>query len=456
GVPEVMESTVLRGGLMRPRTIVLRALASAISVGSGGSAGREGPIVQIGAAIGSTVGQLCKMSSERLRLLVGCGTAAGIAATFNAPLSGTFFALEIVLGERRLRSLSPLLVASVIATVVSRATIGPAPAFSVPAYGLVSVGELVWYLALGVLCGLAAYGAIRLLYAATDWFEDALPRVPPVLKPALGGLAVGGVAVAVPQVLGNGYPAVAAALRGELPLYLLAILVLFKMGTTATTLGSGGSGGFIAPSLFIGAMVGGAVGSVVHGLLPSWTAAKGAYAVAGMGAVLAAATHAPLTPILLLFELTDGVSLMLPAATTILVAVAVARRLDADSIYTWKLTRRGINVARGWEVSTLGSLFVREAMRTEVEVIPDGMSYREIRRLLDQSATVDFPVVDGEGRLTGLLSLREFSAFAFEPELHDTVIARDLATPQRLLGMLRRHDLLAAYDRAVIARAALR
>ncbi|MFQ5894072.1 MAG: chloride channel protein, partial [Nitrospinota bacterium] len=260
GVPEVMESAVLRGGLMRPRTIVLRALASAVSIGSGGSAGREGPIVQIGSAIGSAFGQILRVSGNRMRNLVGCGAAAGIAATFNAPIAGAIFALEIVLGEMRLRSLTPLLVASVIATVISRALMGPAPAFRVPAYGLVSLWELAVYLALGVLCGLAAYGAIRLLYAAKDWFEDAMPRVPPVLKPALGGLVVGGVAVVVPQVLGNGYPAVASALSGELPLYLLAILVLFKMGTTATTLGSGGSGGFIAPSLFIGAMVGGAVG----------------------------------------------------------------------------------------------------------------------------------------------------------------------------------------------------
>ena len=490
GVPEVMESAVLRGGRIRPRTILLRALASAISIGSGGSAGREGPIVQIGAAIGSTAGRLVKMSHRGVRLLVGCGTAAGIAATFNAPLAGTLFSLEVVLGEMSLASLSPVLVAAVVATVISRALLGPDPAFHIPAYRLVSPWEIIFYLALGLLGGLVASGFVRLLYAAKDWFEDSMPRVPPVLKPALGGLAVGGAAILLPQVLGNGYPALGAALRGELPFYLLALLVLFKLGATATTLGSGGSGGIIAPSLFIGAMLGGAMGSILHGLLPSLTAAKGAYAVAGMGAVLAAATHAPLTVILLIFELTDGVSLMLPASAACLVAVAVARRLDADSVYTWKLTRRGVNLSRGREASVLGSLFVREAMEGGVELVPQEMSYREIRRLMDQSAALDFPVVDGEGRMIGLISLEDFASLTFEPELHDTVIAMDIATPpgatlrpsdtlqaaleafgaanrdlltvvsdedpMQVVGMLTRQGLLAAYDRAVIARGAFK
>ncbi len=490
GVPEVVESVVLQGGRLRPRTIVLRALAGAISIGSGGSAGREGPIAQIGATIGSTVGQLGKMSAERMRLLVGCGTAAAIAATFNAPLAGTLFAMEVVLGEMSLRSVTPLLVASVVATFISRALLGPHPAFAVPAHRLASPWELVVYIALGLVCGFVAYGFVRSLYASKDWFEDALPRIPPVLKPALGGLMVGGVAVVLPQVLGNGYHALGAALRGELPFYIMALLILFKMGATSTTIGSGGSGGIIAPSLFIGAMVGGAVGSVVHGLAPSLTAAKGAYAVVGMGAVLAAATHAPLTPILLIFEMTDGVSLMLPAAAACLVAVAVARRLDADSIYTWKLTRRGVNIARGLEVSVLGSIFVREVMETRVEAVPEDMSYRELRRLVEHAGGLDHPVVDGEERLVGLLSLDDISTHAFEPELHDTVIAKDLATPpsvtlrpsdtlekaleafgtadrdrlpvvadddsQRLVGTLRRQDALGAYERAVASRAALR
>ena len=490
GMPEVIESAVMRGGVLRPRTILLRAVASAISIGSGGSAGREGPIAQMGAAIGSTVGQLFKMSRSRLRLLVGCGTAAGIAATFNAPLAGVLFSQEIILGEFALRNLSPLLVASVVATIVSRATLGPTPAFDIPAYSLVSPWELPIYLGLGLLCGLAARGFARFLYTVEDWFEGALPRIPTILKPALGGFAVGIAAIFMPQLLGNGYQAVGEALRGELPFYLLALLILFKMGATSATLGSGGSGGVIAPSLFVGAMVGGAVGALVHALAPSITATKGAYAVVGMGALMAAATHSPLTNIVLLFELTDGYSLILPAAVACIASYGMAQRMDADSIYTWKLTRRGVNVARGREVSILGSLFVRDVMTTPVDVIPEAMSWREIRRLMDHSTAFDFPVVDEQGRLTGTLSLQDLSAYSFEPEAQDTVVAKDLASApsatlrpsdtlqaaleaidaadrdqlpvvadddsRRIVGMLHRRDLLSAYERAVIARSVLK
>lgn len=490
GVPEVIESAALREGLIRPRTIALRAVAASISIGSGGSAGREGPIAQIGAAIGSSVGQLLKWSGSRVRLLVGCGTAAGIAATFNAPLAGMMFALEIVLGEYTLRAFSPLLVATVVATAISRAALGVAPAFRAPAYQLASFGELVLCMVLGLLCGVAARGFARLLFACKDWFDDALPRIPRVLKPALGGLVVGCIAVFFPHVLGNGYSVLSGALEGNLPIYLMALLVFFKMGATATTLGSGGSGGIIAPSLFIGAMLGGAFGSVVHGILPAWTAPKGAYALIGMGAVLAAAAHAPLTNILLLFELTDGHSLIIPVALACLVAYAVARHMDADSIYTWKLTRRGVNLSGGREVSILGSIFVKDVMEPRPELIPQGMSLRETRRLLEEARGVDLPVVDDEGGLVGLLSLRDFDSVRFEPELHDTVLAKDLAVPspavlvpsntlktalvvfgtadreelpvvsdeasRKVVGTLTRGELERAYQRAITARRVLK
>jgi CIC family chloride channel protein len=490
GVPEVIECSALRGGNIRPRTIILRALAGAISIGSGGSAGREGPIVQIGAAVGSTVGQVLRWSGARLRLLVGCGTAAGIAATFNAPLAGMIFSMEIILGEFSLRVFSPILVAAVVATIVSRAILGSAPAFSVPSYSLVNFWELAIYLVLGLFCGVTARGFVRLLYTSKDWFEDSMLRVPRMLKPALGGLLVGCAAVFFPHVLGNGYPTVASALEGKLPLYLMALLLFFKMGATASTLGSGGSGGVIAPSLFMGAMLGGSVGSVVHSILPAWTAPKGVYALVGMGAVLAAAAHAPLTSILLIFELTDGYSIMVPVALACLVATAVARRMDADSVYTWKLTRRGVAISGGWEVSLLGSIFVRDVMDPRPEAVPQGMNYREVRRLLDQTMALDHFVVDEEGRLVGLLGLKEFGAFKFEPELRDTVLAKDLASvspvtllpsdtlqsalevfdssdrdelpvvadhkSQKLVGTLRRQDLLRAYERAVLARQVLK
>ena len=268
GVPEVMLAVAQRGGRIRPAVVVVKALASAICIGSGGSVGREGPIVQIGSALGSTIGQVLHMSDDRIRTLVACGAAGGIAATFNAPIAGVFFALEIILGEFTTRAFGVVVISSVTASVVGRAAFGDVPSFPVPSYALDNVGELGLYAVLAVIAGAVGVGFSRTLYAFEDAF-DALP-MREYLKPVPGGLALGLIGMFLPQVFGVGYPAMAEALAGHYSLQLLLILVVAKIVAVSLTIGSGGSGGVFAPSLFIGAMLGTAFGTAANALFPGF------------------------------------------------------------------------------------------------------------------------------------------------------------------------------------------
>ncbi|MFQ6048488.1 MAG: chloride channel protein [Phycisphaerae bacterium] len=273
GVPEVIEAVALRSGRIRPRVVIAKMLASASSIASGGSVGREGPIVQIGSAFGSTLGQWLGVDERRLRTLVGCGAAAGIAGTFNAPVAGALFAVEIILADFGVMQFSPIVISSVAATVVGHHYFGDVPAFVVPAYSLVHYGELFAYAALGILAGLAALAFVRLLYLSEDAFDKL--RIWPPLKALAGGALIGVLALWFPQVFGVGYEAIGEALQGQMVWQLLFILVGVKILAVSITIGSGGSGGIFAPSLFIGAMLGGAVGTVVSQFWPQSTAGPG-------------------------------------------------------------------------------------------------------------------------------------------------------------------------------------
>ncbi|MFQ5961694.1 MAG: chloride channel protein, partial [Candidatus Methylomirabilales bacterium] len=301
GVPEVMTAMAVQGGRMRRRVAFVKTLASAITIGSGGSAGREGPMVQIGGGIGSTVGQYLKMSDERIKTLVAAGGAGGIAAAFNAPIAGAMFALEILMGYVGL-DFSLVVLSSMASAVVSRGMLGASPAFTVPAYGYLSVTEMPFSLVLGVFAGLTAIGFVRLLYKLEYLFDNW--RLSPYWKPAVGGLLVGVVGFFLPQIFGTGFPAMEDTLNARIPFLIMALLIFGKMLGTSLTLGSGGSGGDLAPLLFIGAVLGGAYGHIVHGLFPSFAAGVGAYALVGMGAVFGGAAQAPITGIMLIFEMT--------------------------------------------------------------------------------------------------------------------------------------------------------
>jgi CIC family chloride channel protein len=482
GVPEVMENVALKGGKIRARVVIVKSLASAICLGSGGSAGREGPIVQIGSAIGSTLGQYFRVSSSTLKTMVGCGAAAGIAGTFNAPIAGVMFSLEVILGDFGASTFAPIVLSAVTATIITRAVLGDVPAFIVPEYELVSFYEIPFYTVLGIAVGLLALLFIFLLYRMEDGFEKI--GIPPYLKAAIGGLLLGVIGIFFPHVFGNGYGAIDMSLIGQLSWYLLIALIFIKMLATSLTLGSGGSGGIFAPSLFMGAMAGGVMGKIAHGLFPTITASPGAYSLVGMGAMVAAATHAPITAIIILFELTNDYKIILPIMTASVVATLTATLLQKESIYTLKLVRRGIDIRAGKETNILNALLVKDAMNKKVEVVREDMPFKELVQFVPNSKYTNFPIVDAKGKLTGIISLQDFREVIFEKHLEDLIVAKELATmevitvtpdqnlndalakigyrnieqlpvvdkkdPRKIVGMLSRRDIISAYNKALL------
>ncbi|MBW8004327.1 MAG: chloride channel protein [candidate division NC10 bacterium] len=479
GVPEVMTAIAVMGGRIRKRVAFIKILASAFTIGSGGSAGREGPMIQIGAGIGSTVGQFLRMSDDRIKTLVACGAAGGIAATFNAPIAGAMFALEIFMGRVNL-DFSLVVLSSVASAIVSRAVLGDFPSFTVPAYGLLSANEMPLYVLLGILAGLAAVAFVRVLY----WFEDRFDdwRFPPYWKPAVGGVLVGVMGVFLPQIFGTGFPAIEEALNGRTSFFLLVILIFAKMVATPLTLGSGGSGGVFAPALFVGAMLGGAYGHIVHGIFPSFTAGPGAYALVGMGAVFGGAAQAPITAIIIIFEMTGDYRIILPIMTSTVISVLIYNVLNKETIYTLKLVKRGIRFRAGRDVDIMAATPVREGMTHRLLWVPEEMT---VEGFLQRSAEEQhewFPVLNHSGELTGVvtaqdvqralgdgdlqakvgeLATKDLVTVTPDNSLHDVLVrfhVRDLGhlpvvdpnDPKKLLGIISRAHIIRAYNRALV------
>ncbi len=480
GVPEVMESVTFKGGLIRARVIVVKAVAAALTIGSGGSAGREGPIIQIGSSIGSLTGQFLSVNPARMRTFVACGAAAGIAATFNAPIAGALFAVEVILGEFAVAQFSPIVIASVTATVLSRHYLGDTPAFAVPAYELLRGAEFVPYSVLGILAGLTSALFIWMVYRGQDLFRTLVP--PLWLRPAVGGLVVGAIAVFLPQVFGVGYGSLHDTLWGRTPLLLLLLLIPAKMAATSATLGSAGSGGIFAPSLFVGAMLGGIVGHLTGMWLPG-AAGSGAYALVGMGALVAGATHAPISAILIIFELTGDYKILPPLMVACILSVLLARWVLPHSMYTMKLAKRGIHLQEGNDVNVLRRLAVRDVMEPNPETIHGKRTIHEVIDQIVHSERVHFFVVNRENHLLGSFSLRDLRELLVDPGLPDLIVAADVArsdTPtvrlddnldlvmhlfgqhdlaeiavvergpeRRLVGSIHRKDLINAYNKEI-------
>jgi chloride channel protein, CIC family len=343
GVPEVMYAVSHRGGRIAPQVSLVKALASALCIGGGGSVGREGPIVQIGSAVGSTIAQVLRLNTPRVRLLVACGAAAGISATFNAPLAGPFFAMELILRDFAAESFGAVVLSSVTADVVGRAMLGDHPFLSLPTFAVHRPVEYLLYVALGVAVGVVGVAFSKILYLVED-VCDWIWRGPEWARPAVGGLALGAVLIALPQMYGVGYPVLENAVRGRYVIGMLLLLMVGKMVATSLTIGIGGSGGVFAPTLFIGAMAGTAFGVVAHDLFPGVTGSPGAYGLIGMGAALGGATRAPITAVVILFELTGEYSIILPLMAAVVMAAGTGHLLSKDTIYTAKLWRRGIDV----------------------------------------------------------------------------------------------------------------
>jgi len=438
GVPEVMASIALRSGIIRPRVVFGKLLASALCIGTGGSVGREGPVIQIGSAIGSSVGQFTRVNPNRMKIFVACGAAAGIAAAFNAPVAGALFSVEVILGDFGVAQFSPIVIAAVVATVVSRTFFGDFPAFVVPKYELVSPNELFFYALLGLISGFIALLYIKVLYKFEDFFEDL--KIPGVLKTVIGGLLIGVLGIFIPNIYGVGYNSMDMALHGQMIWTTMLMLVFVKIIATSITLGSGGSGGIFAPSLFIGTMTGGFFGALIHQYIPN-TASPGAYALVGMGALVAGATHAPITAILIIFEMTTDYKIILPLMISCVIATLLTTKIQRESIYTLKLIRRGVNLFRGREVNILRSLPVSEIMQANPSVIPARTNFNELMNLLMESSHTQFFVTDSSGRLSGSISIQDVRrALAHEEYLSNLLIAQDLVNPN--IARLNQEDTL--------------
>jgi CIC family chloride channel protein len=362
----------------------------------------------------------------RQRTLVGCGAAAGIAATFNAPIAGALFAAEVILGEFGLSTFSPVVLSSVTATTISRHYFGDFPAFIIPTYKLVSLWEFLFYPVLGIIVGLVALLFIMAVYKSEDMF-DAL-KMPEYLKPALGGLILGCLLIVWPNVFGVGYGTINLSLKNQLPFIILLTLVFVKILATSITIGSGGSGGIFAPSLFIGAMTGGFFGWAVHEYFPLITADSGAYALVAMGAVVAGTTHAPITAIIIIFELTSTYEIILPLMITCMLSTLITTSIKRGSIYTIKLARRGVEITQGWEQTVLRALKVKDIANDYVVTVPEDMHLGDIFEILKTEDVSYLHMVDNDGSLKGIISFSDIRSALREEGLEYLVIARDVAT----------------------------
>lgn len=424
GVPEVMEAVALRGGRIRPRVALVKSVASAFTIGSGGSAGREGPIVQIGATLGSSLAQFFDMSESRMRTLVAAGAAAGVAAAFNAPLAGVFFSLEVILQRFTTRGFAVVVLSAISSSVVWRAFKGNAPVFDVPLFSLESPIELLFYLGLGAAAAVVAVAFVWTLYRIEDLFEEM--RFLEDLKPALGAVPVGLLGVASVLVFGTGIEGINQALRGELAVTTLLMLLAAKIAATSFTLGSGASGGIFSPSLFLGAMLGGVFGRVLTEQFPGVAGPEGAYVLVGMAAVFAAAAQAPMTSILIVFEMTNDYRIMLALMLACVTSTLVYGALKRDSIYMVKLRRKGVELDQGRARHLLESVPVARVFVRDVPVLQMPSSFEDAVALLEET-NQDALLVVSDGRLFGTVFASDIRE-ALAEERHDLsdVISKDV------------------------------
>jgi CIC family chloride channel protein len=424
GVVEVMEAVHGRTVNLPGRVAVWKSVAAGLTIGSGGSAGREGPVVHLGGAVGSVLSRVLALPRDRRALLLACGAGAGIAASFHAPLAGAMFAIEIVLaGEFSVRGFAPIVLSAVTAVVASRSLVAEQGDLRDVAWHLTSGLEIGMYVILGFAAGACALAYVRIIGAVHDVFDGhrlrrlRLWELPQPLKPAVGGLLLGICALWAPRAMGTGVETMNAALAGELGLLTLKLL------GTGLTLGSGAPGGSFFPAVFCGAMLGGAFGQVAHRFFPAIAAVPGAYAAVGMGAVVAGSATAPLTGVLMMFELTRDYQIVLPLLVSCGIAAAFVHSALGGSMYSLQLRARGVRFSAREKV--LQALSVEQAME-KVEAIPESLGWTKLVRLVSETAFPAYPVVDAAGQVRGILSVREVRAALLDPTLAHVAVAGDL------------------------------
>ncbi len=417
GVPEVITAVTLHGGKIRPIVAGVKALASAISIGSGGSAGKEGPIIQIGSAVGSTVAQKLGLTPYQTKVLVTCGAAGGIAAIFNTPIAGVLFGIELILREVKLRSLTAIIVSAVFATITAQVLLNylgveATYIFFLPQYTLKTPVEILFYILLGLVAGLVAILFTKSLYGVENIFERI--KSPEFVKPAIGGLFVGVIglvfflSVGNPYVFGIGFDTMSLLFEGQIVFAAIFALIFLKIIATSLTLGSGGSGGVFTPALFIGSMTGGAFGTVIHKIFPTITATYEAYAIVGMAAVFAGGSNAILTAIVLVFEMTGNYMIILPVMLACVVSTSFYRFYMEDTIYTVKLRHQGIIIEHEMDVNQMKTIKVKNIMKTDVETVPKELALLKLSEKIINTGHMAFPVVQGQNNLIGIVTHSDF------------------------------------------------
>jgi len=411
GLPSVIKAVAQKNGKIPMRNWFHKTITSVVSIGTGGSGGREAPIAQVGASVGSTVAQLLKFSPGRTRTLLGCGAAAGLAAVFNAPIGGVMFAVEVILGDFSVRTFSPIVVASVVGTVVSRSHLGNYQTFQVPTYSLVSDTELVFYFILGVLAGLSAVLFIRTFYTVEEYLQkmEKRFRIPLWAMPAVGGLLCGLVSMWVPELYGFSYETIDRALTGTETWQNMIAVYLLKPVTAAFTIGSGGSGGMFAPTMKMGAMLGSMFGKLVNDLFPNITAASGAYALVGMGAVTAGIMRAPLTVILILFEVTGQYEIVLPIMFAAVTSALVARLAYPYTMETYVLEKENVRVGFGIALTIAGNISVLDVMQRKFVKFFDVTRVETIIDAFHNTRDSHFFITTPDGVFIGIIGLDEMS-----------------------------------------------
>ena len=482
-VPDVQLAVAKRGGVVRFRPVLARTLAAVVTLAGGGSAGSEGPTAVLGSAIGSATGRALHFQPRRLKILVGCGAAAGISAAFNAPFAGAFFALEEVLGSFSIGAFSPVVIASVVAAITVRPFLGSHPAFHIPPYGSIRpLAIVLLYPLLGIVCGLASALYSKLFFATSDAFGHVRATW---LRPLLGGLAVGLLGYFGGGLLmGTGHLAIPIEIFGGITWYVLIGFALAKMLATSLTLGSGGSGGLFTPTLFVGAAFGGGIGVLAHQLLPTFGLHPEAWALVGMAGLIAGTLHAPITAIFMVFEMTDDYNIVPPLMIVSVIALTTSRRFAKHGLYDGWLARRGEHLAHGTDRSIMHRLLVRDVMSTDAVRVSPGAPLARVVAASSESRLTTIPVVDDDGVLHGVITFSALRlALLDRGDLAPLLLAADLAEPTEIalrsdsvetaltklnaraidllpvvkseedpvfLGVLTRDDILASYERELM------
>ncbi|MDF1792457.1 MAG: chloride channel protein [Thalassobaculaceae bacterium] len=486
GVANVIESSALRVGRMSIRQGLGAAVISATSIGCGASVGREGPAVHLGASLASFLGRQLNLTRSQARTLLGCGVASAVAASFNAPIAGVFFALEVVIGHYALSAFAPIVIASVFGTILSRVWFGDYPAFEVPIHHITSFLEFPAFMILGIVCAVAAIGLMRVAALVEDQ-GNRLP-IPRWLQPAAAGLIVGVVALEFPEILGVGYEAMDTALNEGYGLQMLIGLAVLKILMTALCLGAGFGGGVFSPSLFVGAMIGGAYGLIASMPFPELSSGHGAYTLIAMGAVSAATLGAPISTILIIFELTGDYRLTVGVMVAVVVASVITRVWHSPSFFADQLRRRGVHIQGGHDVAALRSLKVHDLMLQDHVCVNTDAGLASLRNRLRIAPMNELFVIDAEETLVGTITLSDLGEVAFDSSKDREYTAIDLARKHppfleisddlekairrfsevdegllavvdsadrlRLIGCLHERDVMRAYNQALVSQQA--